>query len=77
MTIRDRIDYLNSMSATIATQHHELAALQQRVEELRKLSAAQESVPKCREMFKRRAGVLTHSANEEVRQLFSGSDLGR
>jgi hypothetical protein len=75
MTIRGRIDHLNMMSATIAVRHHQLIALQQRVQELRRLSAAQEHVQiRPPEMFSRQVAVL-NSTNEKVGQLFSGSNF--
>lgn len=69
MTIQERIDYINTMSASIAAQHRELIALQDRIQELRRLHAGQESARKARRAVRR------HSPNEKVSQLFSGSNL--
>lgn len=75
MTLRERIVYLNTMSATIATQHRELVALQERLEELRRRCAAQASVQKRSEMSKMEAAIQRHLADEKVGQLFARLNL--
>jgi len=75
MTIRERIAFLDMMSATIATEHRELVALHEQIEELRRCRAALESVQKRSEMLKMQTAVRSHLADEKVGQLFAGSNL--